>query len=326
MAGNNTLLLAYNVLNCNGAALALGADLATGATTITFAAKLTDEAGANVPTLTGNQYIRLVLWDTGAAGVYAKYEIVWLTAYTAGATTGTIMRHQEGTSDPGVSHVAASTTMRSAVTAADLGFGLGNEAQASVLVNATSAGDAGGRSDHFLGSSLAAAWTTTGLTIKTGKSVVTPANTSSSTFLTMKAPYTPSGAFRIEARVSIGLNASVQVMLAAFDSAAGIAGDAVAVRALNNGDNATIRVGSLPLNGGAFGSAYSDGAIAFPPPSFIYLALARDGSNNWTAFYSFDRNNWQACGTGSKTFTVAQLGFMLLYTGFASIDFIDVVS
>lgn len=85
-------------LRYNGVVGALGASLTNSATSVTFAAALTHSGGTNVPTLAGNDFIPLTILDT--KGVPS--EIVYLTAYTAGATSGTIVRGREGTS--GVAH------------------------------------------------------------------------------------------------------------------------------------------------------------------------------------------------------------------------------
>lgn len=66
----------------------LGAQLTSGATTITFAAAL-QEFGTNIATLASDEHLALII----------ESEIVYLTAYTAGATTGTVARGQEGSTD-----------------------------------------------------------------------------------------------------------------------------------------------------------------------------------------------------------------------------------
>lgn len=63
----------------------LGASLTNVATSVTFTAAL-QEYGANIATLTSAEHLALVI----------DSEIVYLTAYTAGATSGTIARGQEG--------------------------------------------------------------------------------------------------------------------------------------------------------------------------------------------------------------------------------------
>lgn len=85
-------------LRYNGLSAALGASLTNSATSVTFAAALTHSNGTNVPTISGSDYIPLTVLDSSGH----ESEIVYLTAYTAGATTGTISRGQEGTS--GVAH------------------------------------------------------------------------------------------------------------------------------------------------------------------------------------------------------------------------------
>lgn len=77
-----------------------GSGLSSSDTTITFAAPLTylGSSAVAVPTLGANDHLPLSLLD--ADGLCT--EIVWLTAYTVGATTGTIARGKETTT--GVAH------------------------------------------------------------------------------------------------------------------------------------------------------------------------------------------------------------------------------
>lgn len=79
-------------LRYNGVRATLGADLLTAGTTITFAAPLAHEDGS-VATLTGSDYLALTILDSAGD----PEEIVHLTAYTSGASTGTVLRAQEGT-------------------------------------------------------------------------------------------------------------------------------------------------------------------------------------------------------------------------------------
>lgn len=100
-------------LRYNGLSAALSGSHSNSVTTVTFAAALTHSNGTNVPTITGSDYIPLAILDsTGHLS-----EIVYLTAYTAAATTGTISRGQEGTS--GVSHASGDKVVQ-AVLAADV--------------------------------------------------------------------------------------------------------------------------------------------------------------------------------------------------------------
>lgn len=102
--------LLYNGLT---AALA-GSGLTSGATSVTFDAALTHSGGTAVPTLSGGDYIPLSLLD--ASGHLS--EIVFLTAYTSGGTTGTITRGAEGTT--GSAH-AVGTPVVHALTKYDIG-------------------------------------------------------------------------------------------------------------------------------------------------------------------------------------------------------------
>jgi hypothetical protein len=75
----------------NNAGGVLGATLSGSGTTITF---------ATVPpfaTLVSPDYVPLVIEPATGASPSANFEIVHLTAYTVGATTGTVQRGQEGT-------------------------------------------------------------------------------------------------------------------------------------------------------------------------------------------------------------------------------------
>lgn len=100
-------------LRYNGLNAALGGSLTNSATSITFAAALTHSNGTAVPTISSPDYIPLAILDTSGH----LSEIVWLTAYTSGATTGTIARGKEGTS--GVTHSSGDKVV-AAVLAADV--------------------------------------------------------------------------------------------------------------------------------------------------------------------------------------------------------------
>jgi hypothetical protein len=101
-------------LRYNGLSAALGGALTAGGTAITFAAALTHSGGTQVPTIAGTDFIPLSIIDQATGRLS---EIVYLTAYTAGQTTGTITRAQEGTA--GVAHAIGDKLVHSA-TVADL--------------------------------------------------------------------------------------------------------------------------------------------------------------------------------------------------------------
>lgn len=82
----------------NGLRAQLDGSHSSGTTTINFTAGLTHSNGVNVPTITGTDYIPLVILDTDGH----LSEIVHLVAGTSPITSGTIVRAREGTA--GVSH------------------------------------------------------------------------------------------------------------------------------------------------------------------------------------------------------------------------------
>lgn len=100
-------------LRYNGLSATLSGSHSNSTTTITFAAALTHSAGTNVPTITGSDYLPLAILDSSGH----LSEVVYLTAYTAAATTGTISRGQEGTA--GVSHASGDKVVQP-VLAADV--------------------------------------------------------------------------------------------------------------------------------------------------------------------------------------------------------------
>lgn len=102
-------------LRYNGLSTTLGGSLTNVATAVTFASALTHSGGTNVPTLSGGDYIPLSILNTSSA----LTEVVYLTAYTAAATTGTISRGQEGTA--GVTHTAGDAVV-SAPLVVDMEF------------------------------------------------------------------------------------------------------------------------------------------------------------------------------------------------------------
>lgn len=98
-------------LRYNGLSTTLGASLTSSATSVTFAAALTHSNGTSVPTITGSDFIPLAILDSSGH----LSEIVYLTAYTAAATTGTITRGQEGTT--GVSHASGDKVAQATLVA-----------------------------------------------------------------------------------------------------------------------------------------------------------------------------------------------------------------
>ena len=82
-------------LRYDGVETYLATQLDQGVTTIQFTTPLTADGGAPIDTLVGNEYLPLTILDAN----YRLKEIVYLTAYSSGAVTGTIERGAEGTLD-----------------------------------------------------------------------------------------------------------------------------------------------------------------------------------------------------------------------------------
>lgn len=104
-------------LRYNGLVTSLGGSgLTNVATAVTFSAALTYNNGnSSVPTIVSPDYIPLSIIDP-ASGLVS--EIVYLTAYTTGATTGTITRGQEGTT---AAAQAVGRSVQQSLTAFDFG-------------------------------------------------------------------------------------------------------------------------------------------------------------------------------------------------------------
>ena len=198
-----------------------------------------------------------------------------------------------------------------------------NEFQAAQLVNATSVGDAGNRSDQFLGSSLGVQWTNDALApTGVGDSVVFAQNLNG--VLTWE-PYTPSGAFDVQARVCIEAAVNAMVAIAVTDSG-GFGGNGyICPIILQTGDwtlaGASIDSGSQTIRN------FSTIQFWTGTATWIYIRLVRDGSNNCFTYWSWDRQDWSNPRSFNKAFTAARLYFVIGNgtAATAGIDFVDVV-
>ena len=217
---------------------------------------------------------------------------------------------------------------------------LDNESQASALVNATSVGDAGGRADHFLGNALGPQWTNVlasqSQTVGYSSLGFRPPNGLNTVWA---QPFTPSGAFRLEARVGSTLR---------FLNAG--AGHGPNIRVANDitgaDPNGSLNWVAMEWNGSALLSQQTAGVYAEvqetfgrtdpagnPGPSYAlwaWIRLERDGANNFSAFFSYDRSRWVPAGTLARALTVNYLliaGFVAdASAGSHFFDCVDVVS
>jgi hypothetical protein len=202
-----------------------------------------------------------------------------------------------------------------------------NEIAAAVLTNATSTGDAGSRSDHFPGSSLAGGWASIGTAVSAGPTVkysVLSFIPGASAGQHMTA-YTPTGACRVEARLIGTANSGTGYGLMIRDSGATEPGGE-GILAWIDGFSGTAQAYSI--DAGAVTARGANVTGQWTNAVWRYLAIERNGSNAWTVQVSLDRVTWQSMvSLHSKTFTVAKMGFRYVGTAWpVSIDFIDVVS
>lgn len=221
-----------------------------------------------------------------------------------------------------------------------------SDSLANQLINAKTAGDAGNRSDHFLGTSLGGQWTATTTggsgTVSVKNSVLAFKSPAGQSCLFSQA-FTPSGAFRVEARLgsttnpihgaAIGGGTQIWVSDTTNVASFNYVGVEFNLGFLVNKAVAGTYSGLTEIEAGYGFNAWQNAETASSPsgasPGLIwgYVSLERDGSNNWTAQGSWDRNLWTTIGTVSAfTFTP---GFMFIQgfdnTGSFFIDFIDVV-
>jgi len=205
-----------------------------------------------------------------------------------------------------------------------------NENDAAALVGATSAGDAGSRHDHFPGTSLDAKWVAEANALSAGPTVkyssVFMRQSASATPHNRMQAFTPSGAFRVEAKIRMGLGTSAGGGLSVRDSGSTDSGGDQMLIHCNATSNAfeaySVDSGSSTLRG----SSPGEFTVA-QLHSGVYVAIERNGSNAWTLQVSPDRAGWLTLVSGhSKTFTVAKVGFRIYGPAVMWVDFFDVVS
>lgn len=192
-----------------------------------------------------------------------------------------------------------------------------NENDSTALVDATSTGDAGSRATHFPGTSLPAGWSqeaTAPADSAVKYSSLGVRTTAATHYL---RAYTPSGAFRVEMRLR-RLAGTFGGGILIRDSGTG---DASGEGMLVSGDSPSL----FSLDAGTYNARGASTTVI--DQDWYWLALSRDGSNQWNAYISADRALWLAVGTAnySKTFTVAK-GGLRIDTATVSIDLWDVVS
>lgn len=134
-------------------------------------------------------------------------------------------------------------------------------------------------------------------------------------------PYTPTGAFRIEAQIATIMDSTAarSAGLIVKTAGNGEAGQDGVLVILNTQTN---EVMAFSLDSGTYNL---QGSLPVGSLNQGYFAIARDGSNNWMLQFSIDRNLWLTVATFAKTFTVARAGFRSYNLGICSAEFIDTV-
>lgn len=300
-------------LRYNGIQTTLGATL--NSTTITFAAALTYNNGTNVPTIVAGDYIPLSILSP--AGLLE--EIVYLTAYTAAATTGTVVRGREGT--PSANRSSGDTVV-GASTLFDL-----QEFDLRPIGNS--------QDDEFDGLS-AASWTNTptaptAWNVAGGKLYIRSNGNGTPFPLVGKYQSIPSYPFTVETKLSatnIYGNASLGGM---FITSAGPSGSspcfvltlvgATTGATVPNPPYYTQRVKYTAFNANTFSTAATATPLTGVPPIPRYLRIIATNATSFATYASLDGINWRTIETGfNPGFTPGVMGLFACENAQTDID------
>lgn len=292
--------------------LALGASLTSGATAVTFNAALTYDNGIAVPTLAGTDYIPLHILDSNGH----LSETVWLTAYTAAATSGTITRGQEGTT--GIAHSSGDKIVHSPTV---LDIPTVKDARWSPLSGQTT-------SDEFNDASLDSAWVRVdGTGAASGNiawtenaDVVSAYNIGGDTTDKFHALVRPLSGLGGSLVAGDAFTTCVRLWCPAATNFAftGLVFTDGTTHGAGNQVWAEVGVGATGPNSlqvfswTNFGTAgTSAGALsAALPIHLVYVRLVMTATNTWRADYSIDGVSWiKGKATLSKTITPTHVGF-----------------
>lgn len=278
-------------LHYNGVKGALSGSHTNSVTTITLAAALTHSGGTNVPTVASPDYIPLSIHDS--SGVLS--EVVWLTAYTAGATTGTIARGKEGTT--GVSH-SSGDKVQDAMLVADLRKPLD-----PIVLNAT-------YGDHFTGSDI-----DTGKWSRAG-SYVNADETAADSWLTVDPgraagsyyyQTAPAGDWTLVAKFAAFHDAAAMFGLIAVDNS----GNGVGGGLYNNSPNGlmvgNVAAGAYNSSGfqTGFGPYGTTGMSGVP----LWIKLVKSGTG-WRTASSLNGEVWSPLSAShTNSTTITRIGF-----------------
>lgn len=140
-------------------------------------------------------------------------------------------------------------------------------------------------------------------------------------------PFTPSGAWRVEAYVGISqVMVEDEVALVVWDSTADESGNGFRVAMSGNGQATFPPMKFLASNSGSYSQV---GSTAYAPMARrMWFALEGDGEGNTSAYFSTDRNQWILMGTSTVACTVAKAGVRFARNstgGPGSVEIFDVV-
>lgn len=301
--------LRYNGLATGAAgspvALSLGASLTNSATSVTFNAALTYQNGTAVPTIAAPDFLFLSILD--ATGSFVT-EVVYLTAYTSGATTGTITRAQEGYT--GVTHASGDKIVHAATS-----FDYSRDRRWTPGAGETSI-------DEFNDETLDAAWAQVNGTNATSGNI---SWLESGDVLSMKNAGADGAAWHGMVRAVGTAPVTGDAFITCVSLQASLANDSVIgivlTTSATHGSGEQI-LGSVRISTAGFQSTIYDisgwaGIASFTGTAdlvfrgAIYVRLVYLGSNNWRCDYSTDGVQWILGGaTITKTMTPTHVGFM----------------
>ena len=203
----------------------------------------------------------------------------------------------------------------------------GNEGQACLLTNAVSPGDAGNRSDHFLGDRLGTQWTIdphSGAPLSQVANSSAAANNPTSPGAFYSQPFTPSGDFIVESRVTAEAQATGGLTaLMVLDGNFTVANGFMVGAQLASGQ---VQFGWYTFTSGTDtpqGTSIILNELGTSP--WVFVRIQRTGTS-LIASWSYDRMAWNVQAGVTKVFTATRLEIGYFSPCRGGIDFVDVVA
>ncbi len=294
----------------DGVAGQLSSGISIGATSMSAAAL------ADLPAVSSSQYVAVTLYNTDATGRITKREVVHITAHTSSATSATIVKAQEGTTDQ-----AWSTTDPFAASACAKDFASSNYVQAQRY---TANGIAIASDDEFDQGVLSGSWTHVGMAQGTdtwteGGEVLSVAvsNQVASAFPAQLKAITISAGGYIETAVRFVGNSSggIQAGLVLTNGLLSSSSAVVAVVGNTGAGFMNWKFGNATLGSQSGGNSSS---FPFVGPA-AFLRLKWTSSNTFDMYISTDGISWIQINSGmsamSFTMTPTQMGVVATTNG-----------